>query len=202
VKFGHSAADSSPALENTSFSDLIPMDWTYRERCRIRKDLIQRERYEVLAVNPKAIPAVLELYRWLTTIYLPRRFPTLFTLTNTSLRNDVTGELLPLRPYNAERALQVLGGNVDDEFLFLLKSDIPKDEGKYRMEAFINCFPSGFNTRSKLGLLLSDIHTPVPSYKAKLEKSMDRFFASLPIGETPATTVPACSSPHHSQVES
>ena len=167
------------------------MDRTYRERCRIRKDLIQRERYDVLAVNPKAIPAVLEFYQWLTTIYLPRRFPTLFTPTSTSLRNNVTPQLLPIQPSKAETALQVLGENVDDEFLFLLKSDIPEDEGKYRMEAFINCFPSGFNTRSKLGLLLSDIHIPVPSYKAKLEKSMDRFFASLPIGETSATTVPA-----------
>jgi hypothetical protein len=160
------------------------MDSTYRKRCRIRKDLIERERHEVLAVNPKAIPAVLELYEWLTTVYLPRRFPTLFTLTATSLRNNVTGELLPLYQSDAETALQILGSNIDDEFLFLLKSDNPKCEGKYRMEAFINCFPSGFNTRSKLNMLLADIHTPVPSYAQKLEKSMDRFFASLPIGKS------------------
>jgi hypothetical protein len=122
---------------------------------------------------------------------------------------------------DAEKALQLLGENVDDEFLFLLPSLDEKDDGRYRMEAFINCFPSGFNTRSKLNMLLAEskpfsppplphflfpifhfpfsifhfpspaplllttqaVHAPVPHYSAKLEKSMDRFFASLPIGK-------------------
>jgi hypothetical protein len=51
------------------------------------------------------------------------------------------------------------------------------------LTAFINCFPSGFNTRSKLNQLLAAIHAPVPGYAAKLEKSMDRFFANLPMGK-------------------
>jgi hypothetical protein len=184
--FSYNLTKPSPALENTALSDLIPMDSTYRSRIQLRNQLIERERHEIIACNLTAIPAVLELYSWLTTTYLPQRFPTLFTITTTSLRNNVTGDLLPLylpsTNAGAETALQLMGENIDDEFLFLLKSSNPSDAGRYRMEAFINCFPSGFNTRSKLNLLLADIHMPVPSYKAKLEKSMDRFFASLPIG--------------------
>jgi hypothetical protein len=184
-----SPTKSSPALENTTLSDLIPMDSTYRERLKLRTKLLEEERHEILACNPIAIPAVLELYEWLTRTYLPQRFPTLFALSDckTNLLNKVTGTLLPLNlpliTEGAETALQILGSNIDDEFLFLLKSEKPEDEGKYRMEAFLNCFPSGFNTRSKLNMLLADIHDPVPSYKTKLEKSMDRFFASLPIGK-------------------
>lgn len=174
------------ALESTTLSDLIAMDNTFPSRCAIRKSLIQTERHEVLAVNLRAVPAVLELYHWLVSDYLPVRFPAVYTPAGPDLRNNVTGDLVPMTLSecieDAEKALQFLGENVDDEFLFLLPSENEQDEGKSRMEAFINCFPSGFNTRSKLNMLLADIHSPVPHYSQKLEKSMDRFFASLPLG--------------------
>jgi hypothetical protein len=177
------------ALENTTLSDLIAMDNTYPSRCALRKSLIQTERHEVLACNPVAIPAVLELYVWLTSTYLPMRFPTLFTLGACELRNNVTGDILPLHlsetVQGAEDALRIMGENIDDEFLIMLRSPsaTPSTPTQYRLEAFINCFPSGFNTRSKLNLLLSGIHAPVPGYAQKLEKSMDRFFAALPVGK-------------------
>jgi hypothetical protein len=139
------------------------MDNTYKERVQIRTDLLQREYDEVLACNPKGILAVLELYEWLTGTYLPQRFPSLFTLVDggVELINNITGSVLPLHVTDAEEALRIMGSNIDDEFLFMLKSEKPEDEAKYRMEAFINCFPNGFNTRSKLGMLLADIHIPV-----------------------------------------
>ncbi|KAL5120702.1 hypothetical protein ACEQ8H_001451 [Pleosporales sp. CAS-2024a] len=175
------------ALESTTLSDLIAMDNTFAERCHIRKELLRTERHQVLACNTRAIPAVLELYHWLTTTYLPSRFPTVYTLTpdRSSLVNAVTRDTMPLSlgACDAERALQLLGENIDDEFLFILPSTDPSDKGKYRLEAFINCSPSGFNTRSKLDMLLADIHKPVPGYAQKLEKSMDRFFAALPLGK-------------------
>jgi hypothetical protein len=174
------------SLESTTLSDLIPMDCTFRSRCQIRRDIIATQRHEVLACNPRAAPAVLELYHWLTSTYLPIRYPSVYTPTGTDLRNNVTGDLLPLQlsDHNAEDALKLMGENIDDEFLFLLPSTSASDTSKkYRLEAFINCFPSGFNTRSKLNQLLADIHTPVPGYAQKLEKSMDRFFASLPVGK-------------------
>jgi len=91
-------------------------------------------------------------------------------------------------PYDvdADSALEYLAANVDTDFFILLPSLCPPDsdtDAKYRLEAFINAFPSGFNTRAKLHQLLADIHAPVPHYAAKLEKSMDRFFASLPLGK-------------------
>lgn len=99
------------------------------------------------------------------------RFPTVYTLSasTSSLRNKVIVDVMPLQLLKdeAEKALELLGGNVDDEFLFLLPSEKKKDGGKYRLEAFINCFPSGFNTRKKLGMLLADVHGPVPGYKVK-----------------------------------
>ena len=159
------------------------MDKTYRKRLRLRSRLIQSEHKEVIACNSKADPAVFEMYEWLTTVYLPQRFPSIFTPIGAFLRNNVTGDLLPMQPLSATNALEIMASNIDDEFLFLLPSSNPSDGGKYRLEAFVNCFPSGFNTRSKLNLLLADVHLPVPGYKQKLEKSMDRFFASMPEGK-------------------
>lgn len=52
----------------------------------------------------------------------------------------------------------------------------------YVLEAYSACFPSGFQPKEKIGKKLADIHGPVPGYKEKLEKSMDRFFARLEAG--------------------
>ncbi|KZM26362.1 hypothetical protein ST47_g2462 [Ascochyta rabiei] len=170
------------AIENITLSELVVMDKTYHERIKIRRKLLAEEHHEVLGTNPKATPAVLEIYKWLTHTYLPERFPTLFNLTSTGLLNKTTQESLPLTADSAAHALELMGSHINDDFLFLLPSDTPEDAGKYRLEAFVTCFPSGFRTRSKLGLVLADIHTPVPHYKQKLELSMDRFFAMLPLG--------------------
>ena len=171
-----------PATENTTVSDLLTIDNTYRSRLDLRRQLLATVSSEVVASNDRATPAVHELYTWLTQTYLPQRFPTIFTLTPTGLANKFTDDTLPLVPSSATHALRLLGAHIDAEFLLLLPSANPADEGKYRLEAFVTCFPSGFRTRSKLGLLLADIHGPVPHYRQKLERSMDRFFAALGVG--------------------
>ncbi|KAI8937160.1 hypothetical protein NX059_006373 [Plenodomus lindquistii] len=174
------------AIENLPFSSLLPFDNTYSTRIAIRKSLLEQERHEVLACNPRAIPSVLELYTYLTSTYLPTRYPTLFNLTPTHLLNTTLSTSLPLHlsptQSNADLALHLLGSTIDSEFLLLLPSTDPKDSGKYKLEAYINTFPSGFSTRAKLNMLLSEIHSPVPHYPEKLEKSMDRFFAELQVG--------------------
>ncbi|OAL00588.1 hypothetical protein IQ06DRAFT_293885 [Phaeosphaeriaceae sp. SRC1lsM3a] len=172
------------ALESSSIPDLIAMDTSFPARCKIRSSLISTERPEVLACTPRGTAPVLELYSWLVGTYLPARFPSVYVRSERSgVKNEVTGEEMPLSVDDGMTALEILGRNVDDEFLLMLPGEHEGDEGRYRLEAFVNCFPSGFNTRKKLGMRLNEIHGPVPGYKAKLEKSMDRFFASLPIGK-------------------
>jgi hypothetical protein len=64
-----------------------------------------------------------------------------------------------------------------------LPSSDPADEGKYKLGGYVACFPSGFHMRKKINLTLANILIPVPGYAAKLEKSMDRIFATLPVGK-------------------
>lgn len=53
---------------------------------------------------------------------------------------------------------------------------------KYHLHGVCGTFPSGFNWLEKIGQPLAGIHGPVPGYGAKLERSMDRFFATIAPG--------------------
>jgi hypothetical protein len=111
----------------------------------------------------------------------------MFTITAISLfQNQVTGTTWPitLSPETPTiQALEILMQTVDEDFLILLPEHSPEDQPKYILEAYTTCFPSGFNSREKLGLRLADIHGPVPGYQDKLERSMDRFFARIEVGK-------------------
>jgi hypothetical protein len=172
------------SLASCTFSTLLAMDSTFSSRCAIRRALIETQRYEVLACNPGAGPAVRELYEWLVGTYLPTRFPSVYETGEEGLVNKVTGDFMPATPQDADHALETLGRNIDTEFLIMLPSTSASDAGvTYRLQAFINTFPSGFSTRAKLGHTLAHIHAPVPGYAQKLQKSMDRYFAALPAGK-------------------
>lgn len=139
------------------------------------------------AEDCRCVKAVVdEFYTWLVGSYLPTRFPRMFKVLPAAgekpscLHNLATDDKIPLQP--AEKpveTLRTLGGLVEDDFLFLLPSE---DGDGYTLKGFVTCFPSGFDTRKKLNLKLRDIHKPVPNYKQKLEKSMDRFFQRLKTG--------------------
>jgi hypothetical protein len=156
------------------------MDNTYLDRINLRRQIMQDHHEIVLQAAPSVKPAVDELYSWLFSTYLPTRFPKMFTRSATSLLNHITSESLPLNPpSDPVEALETLGTNIDDEFLLLMPSD---DGDGYVLRGFVTCFPNGFNTKEKLGLKLRDIHGPVPGYKEKLAKSMDRFFDRIEVG--------------------
>ncbi|PWY92383.1 hypothetical protein BO70DRAFT_357501 [Aspergillus heteromorphus CBS 117.55] len=122
-----------------------------------------------------------------------------------TLYNKITTQRIPTTlPGNSSRsALETLGTFVDEDFLVLMPESLAhpnptspspspstskeqEPEGgegeKYILSAYSTFFPAGFDTREKLGQRLSTIHAPVPRYKEKLEKSMDRFFARLEVG--------------------
>ena len=162
-----------------------------------------------MAEHPEAVlgaedcvkAAVDEFYTWLVGTYLPTRFPRIFKVLPavgekpSHLHNLATDDKISLQPAdNPIESLRTLGGLVEDDFLFLLPSE---DGDGYTMKGFVTCFPSGFDTRQKLNLKLRDIHKPVPNYKQKLEKSMDRFFQRLKTGifvKRANVSHPACSS--------
>lgn len=197
--------------------DLVAVDDTYLTRVRLRRQLMADHPKETLASLPESPEMISELYAWMMGVYLPMRFPTMFSLIPAHspssmekadvsalprqvLYNKVLDEHIPLTPpADPLDALRILSAHVDTDFIFLSlrhpdksedKSEDEKsydnddtDDRKYHMEAFATCYPSGFSTLGKLGLPLAAIHAPVPRYDTKLKKSMDRYFANLPVGK-------------------
>ncbi|KAL5331593.1 hypothetical protein ACEPPN_001127 [Leptodophora sp. 'Broadleaf-Isolate-01'] len=176
------------AVEFSNASELIEMDWNYLDRIQLRRQIMSDHKNIVLASDKTAKSAVDELHVWMFKEYLPTHFPQMLQVqvdSETSsgeqgkVLNLVTSESISLQPPESPvEILRVLGGHLEDDFMFLLPSD---DGDGYRLQAFVTCFPNGFNTSKKLGMKLRGIHIPVPGYKQKLEKSMERYFDRLEV---------------------
>lgn len=173
-------------IQDGSVNGLILMDKNYLRRINLRREIIANHSEHVLAAENVVKPAVDEFYTWLLGTYLPTRYPRMFQLRSIKgrllyLHNLPTDEKISLSPPESPvDSLRALGGLVDDDLLFLLPSD---DGDGYTLKGFVTCFPNGFDTSKKLNLKLRDIHQPVPHYKEKLERSMDRYFDKLKVGK-------------------
>lgn len=201
------------------------MDNTYADRINYRRSVLEnvKRRPDTVSVDEESrqavYPAVAEIYTWLFSHYLPRRYPKMFRLhrqiddgrEEILVQNLVTGECVPAtsrgagqKHLEAEEMLETMAMMVDEDFFFL----IPKDNGgkettnattlaadasadssddaplkTYFLAAFSAIASNGFSPAAKLGLPLRAIHTPVPSYEARIAKSMDRFFNKLETGK-------------------
>lgn len=177
---------------------MLIFDKTYKDRIALRESLIRQYPEDVIGVTVDSDDliqnAVRELYSYLFTVYLPSRYPAIFKPTTgqngsmVSLTNLVTSETIQASPerLSLRHALETISRNIDEDFFILLphkSEDSDSTNVIYVLEAYSACFPSGFQPREKLGKKLADIHGPVPGYKAKLQKSMDRFFARLEAGQ-------------------
>ncbi|KAL7942740.1 hypothetical protein V8C42DRAFT_331780 [Trichoderma barbatum] len=168
------------ALQADSPSELITIDSEYLDRVSLRRQIIAEHGDMVHACLPAGVEAVRELHQFLLRDYLPTRFPTVFQLRDKGrhLDNLVTGRSFSTAtPDDAEAALRVLGETVEED-MFLLMGE---PEG-HRAVAFLSCFPSGFDPSTKVGKLLREIHSPVPSYE-KIGPSMERFFSKIEAGK-------------------
>lgn len=162
------------------------MDRTYLDRVLLRRNIMSQYTEATRACNNTANAAVLEFHAWIFKTYLPCRFPTMFNTGRDmpATTNLVTNETIMWAQTDPMIALHDLSSHVDTDFLFLLPSSATcEGQPVYHLEAFATCFPSGFSTRSKLSKPLAEIHKPVPGYATKLERSMDRYFAKIPVGQ-------------------
>ncbi|OKL60906.1 hypothetical protein UA08_03123 [Talaromyces atroroseus] len=191
------------AIENLDPNHLILFDDTYETRLEIRRALLKEHNQQVVGItdenDARLTATIKELYTAIMVEYLPSRYPTIFKMTtctmspSSSIRNLVTGEVYPAKLAEfapVRQALELLAKNVDEDFFILLprshseSSNTEEDkQTTYILHAYAACFPSGFQPAHKIGKSLSSIHGPLPGYKEKLEKSMDRFFRKLPVGK-------------------
>jgi hypothetical protein len=182
------------------------MDRNYKSRIAYRRTILREYPDNTCAATSdhRIDAAVREYYIWLTGTYLPLRYPSMFKLHKTTyevgehflLQNLITGEMWPSFPLapesKAKILLSTLAKTLDEDLLFLLPEETdeqstqdaePAKAPRYVLHAYGAVCLSGFNLTEKINKPLSAIHGPVPGYAAKLENSMDRFFATLKPGK-------------------
>ncbi|KAL0938300.1 uncharacterized protein CTRU02_204910 [Colletotrichum truncatum] len=168
-------------IQASSPEELIIMDSNYLDRVTERRETIKQHTSTVLGAVPEGIPAIHEVWTYLLAEYLPARYPTMFSVIDEgcTFHNKVTNVSLPLTPpEDPNVALQLLGETVEDDIFLLVETP----DG-HRSVAFVCCHPAGFDPSEKLGKLLKEIHTEVPSYD-KIGASMERFFSRLQVGKS------------------
>jgi len=169
------------ALQADTPSELIVIDNNYKSRVESRRELIAAHPSTILGAIPEGHPIVDEVYTYLLSQYLPSRYPSMFSLSTDgkTVHNHVTHATFPcLPPRDPLQALRILGETVEDDMFLLVNTN----EG-HRAVAFVCCHPAGFDPSTKLGLVLKDIHAPVPSYE-KIGLSMERYFSKLEVGKS------------------
>ncbi|KAJ9139205.1 DUF3445 domain-containing protein [Pleurostoma richardsiae] len=169
------------AIQNSSPSDLITMDSNYKDRVEYRRDIIAKHPKIVHGHVPAGVEHVQELYEYMLGDYLPKRFPTMFSVSadGKTFHNKVTGAEYPLPSMDdTDAMLAALGETVEDD-IFTLRHT----EQGHQSTAFVCVHCSGFDPSKKLGVLMSEIHEPVPGYE-KIGASMERFFTRLEVGKS------------------
>ena len=162
-------------------SPLDLKDWIEPDRCLAdqlaEKERLLAERYaEVCIVQSEAREGSQEVLDLLVQ-HLPARFPRLYQRRGDALYNAVTGQEWPLT--QSELHPLDLAGRLVQEDLCVMKKD--PDSDVYRLVGASVCFPTRWCLAEKMGLALGMIHHPTPSYKERLDSTMDRFFARLKV---------------------
>ncbi|KAK5108773.1 hypothetical protein LTR62_007833 [Meristemomyces frigidus] len=153
----------------------LELEQTYADRIQQRKELFDAYGEMMLQRLPGSALAVNELME-MCLQFLCARYPQYFRLDMDAMtfHNGILKTSTNLR---ATEPLQVLLHNVPEDFAIMIRNPTT---GLYNFRAGIICSSLGWNLGSKIGLNLNQIHDPVPDYLAKMQFSMDRYFAKMP----------------------
>jgi hypothetical protein len=154
----------------------LELESNYTSRLDQRKELYKQYGNEVLAKLPGSEPACNELME-MCLQFLVARYPQHFTLDPVArvFRNGITRKTFNL---NDLCPLMVLLDNIPEDFAVMTCNP---ETGEYELRAGFICSSLGWTVQTKLGKPLREIHAPIPDYKEKLERSMDRFDSFAPV---------------------
>ncbi|KAF5098502.1 hypothetical protein D0Z00_002024 [Geotrichum galactomycetum] len=175
-------------IKNITDEDWLLIENTYLKSTNERQEIVEDDykSKKTLISHPDGAEGVYEFYD-IAIDYMMQRYPMYFYekpnepgYVYNAIRNESIFKTSS--QYNGNRMLLIktLSRHLEEDFLIMKKSD-KNDEYYLRGGAFV--FPSGLDPSAKANLSLKDIHGPVPYYKEKIEKSMDKFFQRLKIGK-------------------
>ena len=156
----------------------LELESTYVERIREREGLYEKYDKLVLQYLPGSELECKETMEHALQ-FLCARYPMHFSLVHDKAKGWVfkNGLLKNETVIKEMHPLHVLLHNVPEDFAVMIRNP---DDGLYYFRAGLLCSSLGWNVDTKIGMVLGDIHGPIPDYKEKMAKSMDRYaFLSL-----------------------
>lgn len=164
------------ALRACAFDDWLRVDRNYADRMAHKRNVLDTYGWPVaIDCRREAEAAVEELLECLVG-YLPRRFPSVWVVEEGRwLRSLVTGERFEVRaPWGGLRGpLEVVARVTEEDLAVLVPGEVGGEE-EYVLKAVVSAFPAGFDIQEKIDRGLTAIHEPVPVYKEKLRKAMNK----------------------------
>ncbi|KAB2581156.1 hypothetical protein DBV05_g367 [Lasiodiplodia theobromae] len=175
------------ALRTCPFDDWLRVDTNYPARMTHKRNVLDAYGWKqvggAMACRPEAEAAVRELLGYLGE-YLLRRFPGVWVSGDDGdgggrwLRSLVTGERFELvEPWGGLHPLEVVARVTEEDLAVLVpgKGGGGEDEeAEYVLKAAVSAFPAGFDIQEKMDQPLTTIHEPVPTYKEKLKRAMNK----------------------------
>ena len=153
----------------------VELTHSYIPTMRARLDLLAKHRSQIFFHNPSAELACRELMEMVLS-FLTLRYPAHFSLSpdHTTFHNRLLATTTDLATTHPLTALFL---NVPEDYAVMLRHEAT---GEYHLRAGAACSSVGWNIGLHRDRPLRAIHTHVPDYAAKMERSMDRYFARLP----------------------
>lgn len=148
----------------------LELESTYRERVAQRRRLYEERGTAIIDFLPGSEGACQELMQMVIQ-FLCARYPRQFTLdTKTGVfHNKVLDIKCDVR--EVDNPLVFFLEHIPEDFVI-----VQQDErtGLYHFRAAVSCSAVGWRLQEKIGKPLHEIHEPVPDYKERMERSMDR----------------------------
>jgi dimethylamine monooxygenase subunit A len=153
--------------------DWFEIDALYPSEMIERQRLLDDDHAAVFSALPASEAARDEALAMLRTA-LVTHHPDWFSLDGQIIRNHLTREAW----HGGEHDPLEIAGRLVQEDLCIIQ---PEAAGPV-FTAAVLCFPSRWKLLEKIGKPLVDVHGPVPFYKDRLARPVDRFFTNLKIG--------------------
>ena len=153
--------------------DWFEIDALYPTEMTERGRLLDTNHAAVFAALPRSGAARHEALAMVRSA-LAEHHPDWFSLDGGIIRNHLTGEVWRGTGHDP---LEIAGRLVQEDLCIIQ----PEETGPV-FTAAVLCFPSRWTLPDKIGRPLVDVHGPVPFYKDRLARPVDRFFANLKIG--------------------
>ncbi|KAH8598765.1 hypothetical protein B0O99DRAFT_614128 [Bisporella sp. PMI_857] len=165
------------ALKRLDETNWLTVDSDYLKEHRVRRELLDNSRFQVLQCLPASEAACHEVLD-LVACFLSTRFPEHFTISQThppTIHNHLTNESHFIGP-DSTNPLEIATRLAMEDFNVLMKDDV---SGEYLLQASATLFPAGWELQERIGTSMRNLHAPVPGWQGTLGRHVNHYFDNL-----------------------